>query len=389
MAIFSSYPRQDAFETTLPTDIDAVVTTIGLNLAPSFTLASGTCYAVIDYDKPTTKIEIISFTGVSGSNLTGVTRGVAKYEGGASTAQTHASGAKVIISDNWQTWKDIATAINSKLDTTGGTVTGSIDFSGAVATFRTPNLTTVEKLALASPANGMLVFDTTLGELQQYNGGSWLTFAAGSTQPNASETVAGKVEQATSAEALAATDVGSTGASLFVVPSLINAMMGALVPTGTVLNYAGAAAPTGFLLCDGASYLRASYANLFTAISTTFGSADGTHFNVPDMRGRTAIGAGTGTGGGSAGTGLPTGGTALTARVLGAWKGEETHALITAELAAHTHTYDKYITYGGALPSAGTSNSGSLSSTASGSNGSGTAHENMQPVMTLNYIIKI
>lgn len=219
MPTFSSYPRQDAFETTLPTDIDAVVTTIGLNLAPSFTLSSGTCYAVIDYDKPTTKIEIISFTGVSGSNLTGVTRGVAKYEGGGSTAQTHSSGAKVIISDNWQTWKDIATAINSKIDTTGGTITGDLLFSGASASFRTPNLTTAQKNAMSAPANGMLVYDTTLGELQQYNGGAWVTFSAGSTQPNASTTVAGKVEQATAAEVKAGTSTGGTGAPLFINPA--------------------------------------------------------------------------------------------------------------------------------------------------------------------------
>lgn len=66
-------------------------------------------------------------------------------------------------------------------------------------------------------------------------------------------------------------------------------------PAGVVLPYAGAAAPTGFLLCDGSSKLRADYPDLFTAISTTFGSADGTHFNVPDMRGRTSVGVGSNT----------------------------------------------------------------------------------------------
>ncbi|MES2367794.1 MAG: phage tail protein [Pseudomonadota bacterium] len=66
-------------------------------------------------------------------------------------------------------------------------------------------------------------------------------------------------------------------------------------PAGVVLPYAGATAPTGYLLCDGSSVLRADYPDLFTAISTTFGSADGTHFNVPDMRGRAAVGVGTNT----------------------------------------------------------------------------------------------
>jgi microcystin-dependent protein len=68
-------------------------------------------------------------------------------------------------------------------------------------------------------------------------------------------------------------------------------------PAGIIHGYGGATAPTGYLLCDGASYLRADYAALFTAIGTTWGSADGTHFNVPDGRGKTLLGkaaAGTG-----------------------------------------------------------------------------------------------
>lgn len=42
----------------------------------------------------------------------------------------------------------------------------------------------------------------------------------------------------------------------------------------------------GWLYCDGRSLLRADYPALFTAISTRFGTADGTHFNIPDLRGR-------------------------------------------------------------------------------------------------------
>lgn len=64
------------------------------------------------------------------------------------------------------------------------------------------------------------------------------------------------------------------------------------MPAGAVVPYAGALAPSGFLLCDGSSKVRADYAALFTAIGTAFGAADGTHFNVPDMRGRGAVGVG-------------------------------------------------------------------------------------------------
>lgn len=61
-------------------------------------------------------------------------------------------------------------------------------------------------------------------------------------------------------------------------------------PPGLVFPYAGSTEPTGFLLCNGQSVLRATYAALFAVISTTYGSVDGTHFNVPDMRGRVAAG---------------------------------------------------------------------------------------------------
>jgi microcystin-dependent protein len=59
--------------------------------------------------------------------------------------------------------------------------------------------------------------------------------------------------------------------------------------------YGGASAPVGWVLCDGASYLQAgAMAALFAVIGTAYGSVDGTHFNVPDKRGRGSIGAGTG-----------------------------------------------------------------------------------------------
>ena len=60
----------------------------------------------------------------------------------------------------------------------------------------------------------------------------------------------------------------------------------ALMPTGTVLHFAGSSAPTGWLLCDGAAVSRTTYATLFALISTTYGVGDGsTTFNVPNTSG--------------------------------------------------------------------------------------------------------
>ena len=63
------------------------------------------------------------------------------------------------------------------------------------------------------------------------------------------------------------------------------------MPTGMVVPYAGAAAPDGWLLCQGQAVSRTTYAQLFSVIGTTYGSGDGsTTFNLPDMRGRVAVG---------------------------------------------------------------------------------------------------
>ena len=56
-------------------------------------------------------------------------------------------------------------------------------------------------------------------------------------------------------------------------------------PVGIINEYGGTIAPMGNLFCDGASYLRSDYPQLFSVIGTAFGSVDSTHFNVPDMRG--------------------------------------------------------------------------------------------------------
>lgn len=157
-------------------------------------------------------------------------------------------------------------------------------------------------------------------------------------------------------------------------------------PSGSMQMFAGASAPTGWLLCDGTSYLRADYPILFGVLGSTYGSADGTHFNVPDMRGRIPVGVGTGTGGGASGTGAPAGGSALTAVALATWKGEETHTLTVPEMPSHTHNFDHY-SGGGTGTSAGVP-SQPESPTATSGTGGGGAHNNIQPVMGVNFIIK-
>jgi len=59
-----------------------------------------------------------------------------------------------------------------------------------------------------------------------------------------------------------------------------------VIPVGAVFPYAVNSAPSGFLECDGSAISRTTYADLFSAIGTTFGVGDGsTTFNIPDLRG--------------------------------------------------------------------------------------------------------
>lgn len=91
-------------------------------------------------------------------------------------------------------------------------------------------------------------------------------------------------------------------------------------PAGIVMPFAGSTAPQGYLLCDGSAVSRTDYADLFTAIGTTYGAGDeSTTFNLPNLSGRVVLGV-------------------SQSHSLGTTGGEATHVLTEQELPAHTHT---------------------------------------------------
>lgn len=150
---------------------------------------------------------------------------------------------------------------------------------------------------------------------------------------------------------------------------------GGLAPAGVVLPFAGATAPTGWLLCFGQAVSRTTYATLFTTLGATYGVGDGsTTFALPDLRGRVA--AGEDDMGGTAASRLTTAGSGVNGLALGATGGSQTHTLTDAQLPTSV------IGTGGSTIARGSTVSDLQTI------GSGQAHNNTQPTIVLNYIIK-
>jgi microcystin-dependent protein len=165
---------------------------------------------------------------------------------------------------------------------------------------------------------------------------------------------------------------GTDAVNLAQVEALIAAAVASVtVPAGTISGCGTAAAPTGYLLCDGASYVRTDYAALFSAIGTAFGSADGTHFNVPDLRGR--VPAGKDNMGGSAASRLTSTTMTPDGNTLAATGGAQTITLDTTMIPAHSHgVTDPGHTH--SIPSqAAVAQAGGLSAIPSSSTASGSA----------------
>ena len=200
---------------------------------------------------------------------------------------------------------------------------------------------------------------------------------------------------------------------------LAAAVQAALVPTGSILPFAGTAAPTGWILASGGTIgssssgataranadtatlyalLWGSFANTELAIQASDGTAStrgasaaadfaaNKRLPVPDLRGRVV--AGKDDMGGSAASRLTS---ALTGSTLGAAGGSQTHTLTTAEMPSHAHDHQAHEGGGGPNSRVQRSDGGSVT-TYSGvvqATGGGGAHNNTQPTYILNQIIKL
>jgi microcystin-dependent protein len=235
----------------------------------------------------------------------------------------------------------------------------------------------------------------SLGTTSQYWRGdkTWQTLPTGLSYPGAGVANSTGASWGTSyAVGTAANDLVQLNGSAqlpAVDGSQLTNLPAASIPAGVIVPYAGSTAPSGWLLCYGQQVSTSAYANLYTAIGTTYGSGSGT-FGIPDLRGRAAFGADAmgGTAAGRLGSGN-TGGITGSA-TLGASGGQQSHTLTSNEQASMN------VTVGIGLSDGQGSNNGaqnlvnnSLNNTTSGTaSGGGQAHNVTPPALVLNYIIK-
>ena len=177
------------------------------------------------------------------------------------------------------------------------------------------------------------------------------------------------------------------------------------LPAGSIIMWAAIAAPTNWLLCNGSVVSRATYASLFASIGTTYNTGGETvdQFRLPDLKGRVV-------------TGYDSSQTEF--NTMGKTGGAKTHTLTSAEMPSHTHTQDahNHTLRGWVFNGAGSSGNhygiawqsntgagenwgsysttgevqwGNYPTTATNQNtGGGGAHNNLQPYITMQYIIK-
>lgn len=163
---------------------------------------------------------------------------------------------------------------------------------------------------------------------------------------------------------------------------------------GEIRMFAGPYAPQNWALCDGSSLRISDYSTLYSLIGVAYGGDGVTTFNLPDLRGRAAIGQGTGQG--------------LTPRTMAEKVGSETVNLAADQIPGHSHPLSAGTAAGAASPAnnfSGQIGAGSLyykmstppptpppatgvmASAAVSGGGQNAPHPNMMPSLGVNFII--
>lgn len=148
---------------------------------------------------------------------------------------------------------------------------------------------------------------------------------------------------------------------------------------GEIRMFSGSSAPAGWFICDWTAVSRATYSDLFAVTSTLYWAGNWTTtFNIPDLRGR-----------------VPVGKNSATFATLGSTGWAETHTLTVPEMPTHSHDALMYAWWAAQTSlNLATWVDSAYQSQMNGSEyiiretwGWG-SHNNLQPYLTINYIIK-
>lgn len=144
------------------------------------------------------------------------------------------------------------------------------------------------------------------------------------------------------------------------------------VPIGVIMDYGGSSAPNGWLICDGSAVSRTTYSDLFSVIGESFGAGDGsTTFNLPQFQGNVSIG-------------LDPNDEDFD--TIGNTFGSKTVTLNINQIPPHKHNL--YVSGGTNFSGLSYVNGGTYNSNFTQETGGGQAHNNVQPSVVVNKIIK-
>ena len=176
--------------------------------------------------------------------------------------------------------------------------------------FLPPRMTNAERNSIATPATGLLIYQTdfepnyvvNVGNYSSggtTNSGPGIYYFDGTAWRNGLGVVGATGDQGAvgekgdqgpqgtqgpKGETGATGPQGAAGTNGAVGPQ---GPAGTDMPSGIILPFAGSTVPSGYLLCDGSEVSRTTYSNLFATLSVSWGSGNGTTtFNLPDLRGR-------------------------------------------------------------------------------------------------------
>ena len=237
--------------------------------------------------------------------------------------------------------QDLSTGEEASFDSLGGSQpTDEIEFPTFYDSLSVNNHTVNTELSINGTVSGAPTWDGGFGGVLP-------------SLPESSETTKGIVELATQVEtqalasnSLAVSPFGLSAALTDLNTEIVDAIADRLVPVGTVLHVAGATAPDGWLIANGDTVpngtgtvqgVTANFANLFTALGTTYGGAG----ILPDLRGQFIRSWNSGANGDGATSALDTG------RVRGSDQDDATAAPNTAFTGStnttgnHSHSYDR------------------------------------------------